>query len=119
MPISTVGDKEASKKAQKKLTKKKTSDRIKRSIATRKQSSNLWVWNPIRLSRRKSFHQSSITKKTERKEKSTENKDSFKLIQSTVLNNKENTEKERIRGQKEDWTAKNGDLNKMLSIKSV
>jgi hypothetical protein len=36
-----VGDKEPSKKAQKKLTKKKTSDKINKSIAIRKQSSNL------------------------------------------------------------------------------
>jgi len=41
MPTSTVGDKEASKKAQKNLTKKNTSERINKSIAIRKHSSSL------------------------------------------------------------------------------
>jgi len=38
-----VGAREASKKAQKKERKKKTSERIKRSMAQRKESSNLCV----------------------------------------------------------------------------
>lgn len=112
-----VGDKEPSKKAQKKLTKKKTSDKINKSIAIRKQSSNLWVWNPIRLSRRKSFHQSNRIDKTHKKEKTNGKKEDFKLIQRTVLNNKEKTEKDRIKGQKEVWTARKGDLNIKLRVK--
>ena len=56
IPTSIVGTREASKKAQKKEIKKKTSDRINRSIAQRRESSNLCVWYPIRDSRLKSFH---------------------------------------------------------------
>lgn len=44
IPNSTEADKDESKKAQKKLTKKKTSDRIKRSIEERKLTSSLCVW---------------------------------------------------------------------------
>lgn len=43
IPNSIVGDKEASKKAQKNETKKKISDKIKSIILTRSLSSNLWL----------------------------------------------------------------------------
>jgi hypothetical protein len=44
IPNSTLGDKEASKKAQKKLKKNKTSDKINNNIPIRILSSNLCVW---------------------------------------------------------------------------
>lgn len=68
MPISIVGTREASKKAQKKEIKKKTSDKINRSIEQRRESSNLWVWYPIRDSRLKSFHHRKIMSKVVRVE---------------------------------------------------
>lgn len=46
IPMSTVGTRDASKKAQKKLTKKNTSDKIKNITPNRMQLSSLCVWNP-------------------------------------------------------------------------
>jgi len=117
MPTSTVGDKEASKKAQKNLTKKNTSERINKSIAIRKHSSSLWVWKPIKLSRTKSFHHKKRINKTIIKEKITVEKDDFKLTHKTTLNKREKTAKDKIKGQKEDWIAKNGDLINSIKLK--
>jgi len=111
MPISIEGDKEESKKAQKKLKKKKTSERINRSIPIRKHNSNLCVWKPIILSRTKSFHQRRVNKNTTIKENKTYENLTLKLIQRTTLKSIEKTPIDKTRGQKEVWTARKGEVN--------
>jgi hypothetical protein len=84
---------------------------MNKSMATRKLTSSLWVWNPKTLSREKSFHHKNIIRRTHKKEKKGRDNPILQLKYNTKLERREKTEKERRIGQNEVWTTRNGDLN--------
>ena len=80
-------------------------------MPTRRLTSNLCVWYPKRLSRITSFHHiKDIIIRTKRG-KRTDKRETFKLIHKTVFPIVENRIKETSKGQKEVWTAINGEVN--------
>jgi len=84
------------------------------SIATRKLTSNLWVWYPIILSRFKSFHHKNLVVTRSKPGKSTIVKDNFKWNHKTRFLIKEKRIKETKKGQNDVCTAIKGDLNNLF-----
>lgn len=117
VPSSIAGAKLLWKKAQKKEKKKQTSDKINRSILIRNLNSNLWVWNPIILSRLKSFHHKNLIHVTRNTENSTLHREILNLNHITTLEAVENSIKESKKGQKEVCTGRKGLINIILKLK--
>lgn len=75
----------------------------------------MWVWKPNILSREKSFHQRKEIRTTKIVGTKTIIIENFMLMYKTVFPSKEKRAKETNKGQKDVWTARNGE--KKISTK--
>lgn len=68
------------------------------------------MWNPNILSREKSFHHKKEIKIVNKTGNKTIKNENFILMNKTTLPRRENKTKDTNKGQKDVWTAKNGDI---------
>lgn len=80
----------------------------------RNLTSNLCVWYPNRLSKDTSLHHKNIINRSTTKENKTEAKEILRLMYNIKLVIREKRIREDSKGQKEAWTARNGDTKKTL-----